>query len=339
MNTWQVAAGSLGRDYASDFLRFGMAFVGGDVQIATMEQVEAGDCIILKRGVSQIIAVGCIVERGGYARGCGDKAWLRDFDGWDLPAYCYVEWHLPSDAIATHGLTRATIQAVNQPHLVELAEQVVRDVPARLNYDPEPTPTKKVGDAEILEFLISEGLRPAAAEDLTTAFRRIRLLARYYYNECDWADIREHETRTFLIMPLLLGLGWAEQQIKIELSVKGGQRIDVACFSRPYRRDREDRPNNEDCVLILESKGFQSGLDYASNQAKQYAEEFPNCRAVALSNGYCYKTYVRQDDGQFRTDPSAYINLLNPQDFYPLRPDTVVGALEALRLLMPHSWH
>ncbi len=35
MNYWQIAAGSQGRDYASEFLRFGMAFVGGDVQIGT----------------------------------------------------------------------------------------------------------------------------------------------------------------------------------------------------------------------------------------------------------------------------------------------------------------
>lgn len=338
MNTWQVAAGSLGRDYAHDFLRFGMAFVGGSAQIETLAQVQEGDRIILKRGTSQIVAVGRVVQRHGHGKGCGDKPWLRDFDGWDLQAYCYVQWHVPSEPITTRGLTRATIQAVNQLRLIELAEQVIRDVSALQEYDAEPVPTQAVEDPEILEFLVKEGLRPAAAEELTAAFRRIRVLARYYYNECYLPDIREHETRTFLIMPLLLGLGWAEQQIKIELGTTGRRRIDVACFNRPYRRDHKGSPNNEDCILILESKDFQSGLDYAPDQAKQYAEEFPNCRIVAVSNGYCYKTYVRQEDGKFQTTPSAYLNLLDPRDRYPLRPDKVAGALEVLRLLMPHSW-
>lgn len=338
MTTWQVAAGSTGRDYATDFLRFGMAFVGGEVQIAAMEQIRVDDLIILKRGMSQVVAVGRAIQRNDHIGGCGDKAWLRDFDGWDLPAYCYVEWHVPLEPIKTRGLTRATIQTVDQRHLIELAEQVIREVPGVEKYDAEPAPTQKVEDAEIVNFLVTEGLRPAAAEDLTAAFRRIRLLGRYYYNECHWQDIREHETRTFLIMPLLLGLGWAEQQIKIELPVEGRRRIDVACFSRPYRRNSENKPNNDDCVLILESKDFQSGLDYAPDQAKGYAREFSNCRTVAVSNGYCYKTYVRQNHGAFQTTPSAYINLLSPQNRYPISPDTVDGALEALRHLMPHSW-
>ncbi|MCH7932328.1 MAG: hypothetical protein IH906_09010 [Proteobacteria bacterium] len=338
LNTWQVAAGSFGRDYSDEFLRLGMAFVGGEVQIETMAQISQGDHIILKRGMSEVVAVGRAVQRNGSVSGSDDKAWLQDFDGWELPAYCYVDWHVPQEPISTRGLTRATIQAVIQPHLIELAKQVIREVPACRNYDPEPAPTQTVEDGKIVEFLVTEGLRPAAAEDLTAAFRRIRMLARYYYNECKWDDIREHETRTFLIMPLLLALGWAEQQIKIELPVNGRRRVDVACFSRPYCRDSKNLPNNDDCVLILESKDFKSGLDYAPQQAQRYSDEFLHCRVVAVSNGYCYKTYVRRDDGAFQLSPSAYINLLNPQDRYPIKPDTVDGALEALRLLMPHSW-
>ena len=337
MTTWQVASGSHGRDYADDFLRFGMAFVGGETKIETIKQVRVGHRMILKSGLSKVVAVGRVVERNGCAIGCGDKPWLRDFDGWDLQAYCYVEWHKPQEPIITRGLTRATIQRVNQRHLVELADRVIRDVPAQKEYDAEPAPTRKVEDSEILEFLISEGLRPVAAEDLTAAFRRIRLLAQYYYHECDWADIREHETRTFLIMPLLLSLGWAEQQVKIELPAGNRRRIDVACFDRPYRRHKDGSPNNEDCVLILENKHFRTGLDYAPEQAKQYADKFPNCRVVVVSNGYCYKAYPKEG-GIFPLSPSAYLNLLNPQDRYPLNPDAVEGALEVLRLLLPQSW-
>ena len=335
---WQVAAGSRGRDYVSDFLRFGMAFVGGETQVATMSRVKAGDRILLKDGLTQVVSVGTVVERNGKANGNQDKSWLRDFDGWDLSAYCYVEWHTPTRPYRTRGLTRATIQRVNQAHLRELAETALRNVAAGPEPAREPAPTRQIADEDILRFLVGEGLRPAAAEDLTTAFRRIRLLARYYYDErkCKWDDIREHETRTFLILPLLLALGWPEQQIKIELGTRD-KRVDVACFARPYRRDGNGRANDGDCVLILESKGFSQGLGYAPEQARDYAQHFPNCRVVVVSNGYCYKAYPKGAQGTYSQTPSAYLNLLNAQDRYPLDPAHVMGCLELLRLLLPSS--
>ena len=58
---WKIAAGSEGRDYSRFFLKFGIAFVGGDTQCARMKQVEEGDIILLKVGKS-IKAAG-IVER------------------------------------------------------------------------------------------------------------------------------------------------------------------------------------------------------------------------------------------------------------------------------------
>jgi hypothetical protein len=330
---WQIAAGSDSRDYTSDFIQFGMAFVGGPDQIARMHEVAEGDVVVLKRGQSRISAVGRVVTRDGRVGGCNDKAWLRDFDGWDLPAYCYVDWHVPDEPIDVQGLTRSTIQRVNQPHLRETALRVLDDYALSPILTPEPPPTNKIADDDMLEFLVREGLRPSAAEDLTDAFRRIRLLARYYYNDCDWKDVREHETRTFLIIPLLVALGWPEQRMKIELGVKNG-RVDIACFTRPYRRV-QGNANGHDCALLLESKGFSQGLYYAHSQAKDYAESFPNCSVVVVSNGYCYKTYRRTDAGDFSLKPSAYLNLLNPQDAYPLDPVDVKGCFEVLRLLLP----
>ncbi len=332
---WQVAAGSRSREYASEFLRFGLAFVG-EPQRAAMEQIRPGDILLLKRGLSVVTAVGRAVERGGTCVGFGDKPWLRDMDGWDLPSYCNVEWHVPPEPIETSGLARATIQRVNQPHLIALADSVLHSVPVSTEIAADPVPTRRVEDQEILEFLIREGMRPAQAEDLTSAFRRIRLLATYYYENCRWDDVREHETRTFLIIPLLLALGWAEQQIKIELGVSGG-RIDVACFTRPYRRDERGNANESDCVLLLESKGFSSGLNNAPEQARGYAAHFPSCQVVVVSNGYCYKTYVRTNEG-FSTSPAAYLNVLKPQDRYPLDPEGVDGCLAVLRCLLPRPW-
>ena len=245
---------------------------------------------------------------------------------------------MPHTPIETRGLARGTIQRVRQKHLKDLAEQTLQAVPALLTTDPEPPATKEVSDDRILAFLIEQGLRPGAADELTTAFRRVRLLANYYYRQRSWHDVREHETRSFLILPLLLALGWAEQQVKIELPVGRRRRADLACFLRPYDPHRPAKETDEDCVLILESKGFSQGLDYAPEQAMQYAKRFPNCQTIAVSNGYCYKTYRRDEQGASGDKPAAYINLLRPRDRYPLDPKNVDGCLEALRLLMPSSY-
>jgi hypothetical protein len=326
----------MGRDYAEYFIGYGVGRVGGEKHIAKMKQVRDGDRVILKRGMLEVVAVGKVVERDGRATG-NSEPWRWDFDGWDLSAYCNVEWHVPPERCRPRGLNQGTIQRVNQPHLQQLAERLLAETPAQSSVSPEPVPTNRVEDPEILEFLLRQGLRTAGAEELTAAFGRIRGLAKYYYKECRWEDVREHETRTFLVLPLLLALGWPEQQIKIELAARG-TKIDVACFSRPYRRDEAGNANNGDCVLILESKGFSQGLVYAPQQAKKYAEHFPACRVVVASNGYCYKAYLRGKNDLFDASPVAYVNLLNPQDRYPLDPDTVKGCLELLRLLLPSSW-
>jgi len=326
---WQIAAGSRGRDYADRFLQFGMAFVGGDEHVKRMGEVSVGDVVLLKRGLSQVVSVGEIVQRNGVCKGEGDKDWLRDFDGWDLPAYCYVDWRVLSVPVDTEGLTRTTIQRVPQEKHRRLADSLF-SLPVR-EHEPEPQPTKDIRDEQILRFLISEGLRPSAADELTNTFRRIRLLADHYYQDGNWDDIREHETRTFLVAPLLLTLGWAEQQVKIELPCSCG-RIDIACFSHVYRR------KNDECVLLIETKDFGSGLDYAPDQARRYAEDFPECQVLVVSNGWCYKTFLRSAVGEsFNDRPSAYLNILRPRDRYPLDPLHVDGALGVLKWLLPSS--
>lgn len=337
MKFWQVAAGSSGRDYTQSFLDYGMAFVGGPVQRQTIVQVKPGDGIVLKRGMSEIVAAGHIVNRDGKCCGDEDKDWLRDFDGWDLAGYCYVDWHVPKKPMAVNGLTRATIQGLNRPDLIASAQSILA-LPKRPASKAEPNKANELGDEQILEFLICEGLRPANAEELTATFNRIRRLARYYYEQCSWEDVREHEARTFLIAPLLIALGWSEQQIKIELAADNRGRIDMACFAKPYRRI-DGTPNNSDCVVLLESKGFQYGLDYAHSQGKSYATTFPASGVVVATNGYCYKAFLRSSDGKgFDERPSAYLNLLRPRDRYPLDPENVAGGLELLRYLLPQFW-
>jgi hypothetical protein len=288
--------------------------------------VRAGDTILLKRGLSEFLAAGTIVTRAGAVSGDGDKEWLHDFDGWELSAHCHVEWHVPTQPLPAQGLRMGTIYETSQPQHLALAQTLLGSPLAPFN--PEPAKTDPIDDEALLEFLIRVGLPVSSADELTEALRRIRLLARYYYYNWEWGEIGEHETRTFLVMPLLLALGWSEQQLKIELSAPGG-RVDIACFSGPYSGKVDD------VVALFETKGFSKGLYYAADQARSYAKHFPKCKVVIITNGFCYKTFLRGDDGSFLTTPSAYLNLLRPQRRYPLDPVAVGGALDMLDWLLP----
>ncbi|MBB3998408.1 type I restriction enzyme HsdR N-terminal domain-containing protein [Aureimonas pseudogalii] len=330
MAYWQIAAGSDQRTYADRFTRHGMAFVGGDAQVKTMAGVQPGDVVVLKQGMTSILAVGRVVERDGRHSGLNDKHWLMDFDGWELRAWCFVDWHEPDKPVPVNGLTRATIQRVNQGHIVAEADRILADVPAKASYDPEPADTARLTDDQMTRDLIDHGLRPGAAEELTVALRRIRLLAGFYLGR-KWDLTKEHEARTFLVIPLLQALGWAEQRIQIEWTIPDVGRADIACFRKPVRK------GDEDCSILIETKNLSQGLFYATDQVNRYASKIPACEVVIVTNGYCYKAYRRDPaTGTFPKLPTAYLNIRDPRTRYPLDPENTDGALAVLQMLIPN---
>jgi len=331
MTYWQVAAGDRGREYSDLFFKYGIMCVGGDNQ-KTLRNIKEGDIVILKRGRSEILGAGKIIERDGIVN-AEDEKWLGDFDGWNLKAYANVEWHRPEESIQAPQLLgmRTILKVPNRQHQ-EKADEIIAKYP-RLRSEPKPNLNEisLLKDEEIVEYLISKGFRPGNAEELTNTFNRIRLLANFYYNECDWKEVREHETRTFLIIPLLFALGWSEQKLKIELGIKDRKRVDIAAFSKSFVKALDDEM--EYCKLIIESKGFQFGLGNVRKQAIAYAEAFPNCEKVIVSNGFCYKAFSKKGD-TFSTIPTAYTNLLKPTNKHPLYPNSE-GTLGVFKLLLP----
>ena len=62
-NYWQIATGSNQRDYAEDFFKYGIAFVGDEKHVIRIsKQVELGDYVVAKRGMN-ILAIGEVVSR------------------------------------------------------------------------------------------------------------------------------------------------------------------------------------------------------------------------------------------------------------------------------------
>ena len=333
---WQIAAGSDQRDYSEWFLKYGIAFTGRDHGLC---KVKVGDIIVLKRGVTEILAVGKAIDKNGRPGGCRDKEWLLDFDGWELAEYRYVKWKKPEKPIPVQGLTRGTLKGLHQQELKDKANEIW-ETGTSVCTSPEPSSEiRNVKDDEILNFLIEQGVSPSSSDEITSTISKIRLLAKYYYfqYEYPWGEIGEHEIRTFLVVPFLLALGWSPQQMKIEFKCTGGK-IDLAVFRNSCKSNNKNQWDSE-CVAILETKRFGVGLDYADQQVKSYSKiEFPQCKALIATNGYCYKLYLRDGNKEFKPKPSAYINFLRPKEKYPIDPGGEVGgALEAIKSLLPNN--
>ncbi len=337
MNYWQVAAGEGARDYSEMFVQFGVMLVGAGnpgryfdnkdyyrghrdwrTQVVSFaERVKAKDMVILKRPYHrqwQIRAVGQVT---------GDYEYLEQFDdveGWDLQHCRRVEWVCPGDNVITKGLSMGTFKRVNSNEAIEKAEKVLEEG-KKQKAKEIPPPARKISDEDLVESLIGKGLRPADAETVIQTISRVRRLAHWYKRY--GRDLSEHEIRTFLIVPILLALGWSEQKIKIEW-----KHTDMSFFSEVYKRG--EKPS-----MILESKRAWEGLHYAERQLVRYTKVFPECHRLVTSDGIRYQLYVRRgNEWNLTGDFRAYANLLNLKDRHPYLED-IGGAPNLFMSLMP----
>lgn len=334
VNFWQVAAGEGSRDYSSVFSRFGLMLIGGGEPgpffeqrdyyekhhdwrsqvVSFAEKVQQGDAVILKkphRKEWEIIAVGQVTGPYEYLE------LFDDVEGWDLRHCRKVEWVKPSSKTLVSSLARGTFRAVNSLDVQNKASEILQNSsPSPTN--PLPPPVRRISDEELVERLIDNGLRPADAETVIQTIGRVRRLAKWY--SIRGRDISEHETRTFLIMPVLLALGWSEQKLKIEWN-----NLDVAFFDGVYGKA------DTHCIMILESKRMWEGLSYAEWQIKRYSEKFPLCSRLVISDGVCYRLYRKENDDWKWV---AYMNLLKLKDSHPYYTD-IKGAGEIFVKLMP----
>lgn len=268
------------------------------------EDVSEGDIVVLKRPKGQkweVIAA-------GYVQGNYDYLDLfDDVEGWDLQHCRHVNWRKPQREMLITGLTRGTFKRV---HKLSAQRELKKVVVNGISVSSEPTskPPKELTDEDLIGYLINYGLRIKDAEDFTSTIHRIRRLIRWYYKY--GKDILEHETRSFLILPLLLTLGWTEQQLKIEW-----KKLDIAFFEEPYSKENCDP---DACIIILESKRLREGFVFAETQVIQYATDYPNCHRIIVSDGCRYKLFEQENE---KWEYSAYLNILNPKQKHSYAPN------------------
>lgn len=326
---WLIAAGDALRDYSDVFLRFGVMLVGSgdsgsyfenrkayseiDRVRRFAEEVQPGDVVILKRGVRSIVATGIVDEReDSYFH----SEVFGDVQGFSIQHGRYVTWYKPDEEVLVSGLARGTLTHTYKSHIQQFAERIIHENTA-LTSDEIPSPAENVDDEELIDYLIMHGLGSGQAEEVIRAFWRVRRLGRWY--EYEGEDVSEHETRTFLVVPLLLALGWPEQRLKIEW-----KQLDIAFFKSNYSPDANP-------MMILESKRLDRPLFGAEKQAKNYSKKFPHCNKLVVSNGIRYLLFVKKKNEWL---PKAYLNLLKLRTRHPYYVE-IYGAPELLAQLLP----
>ncbi len=333
MNYWQVAAGAGGRDYHEVFLKYGVMLMGtggrGDYRknkgeyddydsndIRYFYDADEGDIVVLKRPSGrlwEVLAVGTI--RGEYDL----LPTFDDVEGWHLQHCRYVEWFKPKDESPIPGLSRGTFRGIHKQPTIQTIRKMLESGEPKPS-SPIPEPVAELSDEDLIDLLINYGLRPKDAEEFTRTIHRIRRLVTWY--DKYGVDVKEHETRTFLIVPLLLALGWPEQKLKVEWN-----NIDIAFFEKPYSKENK---GSNDCIIILESKRLWVGLSYGTSQAATYASKYPECNRLIVSDGCCYKLFKRKGNTWNYT---AYLNILMPKRKHPYEPN-VGGAPDVFLSLM-----
>jgi hypothetical protein len=262
--------------------------------------------------MKQIVAVGEAVSGYGYS------PLLSDVHGWDSQHYIEVDWHIPVAPIdlSSYQMPYSTVTRLNvQGILDQISKAEYQPYSGRKRRLEDLKEPRKISIGDITNSLIEQGLRIQDSENIAQTINRVSRLARWY-GDNDY-DVLEHEIRTFLVIPLLISLGWSEQKIKIEFD-----HIDIAVFSRPYTK----KDASKDPYMIIETKSFKDGLYFAQDQAFKYATKYSDCGLLLLTNGYIYKIYEKTNQG---FEESGYLNLLDMREHHYLN-EKIHGAIYAI---------
>lgn len=148
-------------------------------------------------------------------------------------------------------------------------------------------------------------------------FSSLQRVASWYSNESKQPEGRpsEQETVCYLVIPLLLSLGWSQQTAAIEWN-----RLDVALF-------RGMPPTDATLECIVEAKLLDRSVFRPFGQALEYALQpgRQGCDRLVVTDGIRYALH-RRAGKDFELE--AYLNVLDPRDSYPVLG--CAGAVQAV---------
>ena len=230
-----------------------------------------------------------------------------DVQGWDLCHFVRVKWYKPPKDIEFSKtlLARQTIAQVSSREVLDrIIGETYKPYTEQKHNFLKLKERRRIEVDDVLQSFVDSGVRIQDAENIAKTIARISKLARWYVENDDRA--LEHEIRTFLVVPLLISLGWSrEQKIKIEYN-----KIDIAVFDKPFTKENRKSPK-----IIIETKRFQDGLNLATKAIKEYAKKYPDCQRLIATNGFRYKLFVKDKYGY---KERGYFNLFDMREHYYL---------------------
>lgn len=297
---WQVSAGPANRRYAAVFLKYGVALIGpgdpgawgperrdeefeGSYVRRFATEVREGDAIILRGGVSRIVAVG-VVASEQYEH----LPQFEDVNGWDLQHARRVRWCALPDEYdfggALFGAQATRFSRVSHEKVIDFVERFLKSPP--VDWQRAALPALPEIDPPMDE-------PPAALKDLVAQLHDLHPL---YWDGVGFGEPpREDELLAHCVVPLLRALGWPVELIGIKW-----RNVDVTLFRTLPRTP-------ENVYLIIEAKRLGQGVEGALEQAKDYLKALGISRNVVVTDGVRYRLY----DSQNEFASLAYANLTN----------------------------
>jgi len=293
---WQVSGGPLNRDYADIFVRYGVALIGpGDTGAWTpklslayqddfvrrfVQDVQIGDILLLRSGISTIRAVGLVAE---------DYEYLPQFDdvnGWDLQHARRVRWfELPAGydfGNPVFGASPARFSRVNAKEVVAYANAVVKSPPD--HWKTAHLPPLPVESPPLEKY-------PHYLDELVA---QVNDLVGLYQDTQRFGELPpEDELLAHYIVPFLRALGWPVEKIGVKWRY-----VDVTTFLSLPRTP-------ENVQFIIEAKRLGAGVEGALEQALGYLKDLGVQRDIIVTDGIRYRLFAA--DKGFA--PTAYANL------------------------------
>lgn len=282
------------------------------------QDMNDGDFVVLRLGTSSIYGVGQIV--GDYEH-CEE---FNDVDGWAIGHARRVRWLWKYKERPKKFDTRAlksgdTTQRLKAPAVEAWLESLdISDAERAWTLVNLPKTGVDINIGDISEYLFNKGVASNLISSLADQIDEFIRVAKWYTRSDSLPS--EAETVTYLVVPLLLALGWTPQRMAIEWN-----KIDVALFSSLPR-------TKESLAVVVEAKKMNDSCLSAFEQARDYALAGKICRRIIVTDGLRYGVFIRNSvDQPFSL--YAYMNLTRLRNEYPIYE--CKGVRDALLVMTP----
>ena len=294
---WQVSAGPSDRSYTDQLLKHGVALIGpGDAGAWCAErpdkefeggfvrrfaaELQIGDVLLLRSGLSTIRAVGLVASEYEYL------PQFDDVNGWDLQHARRVRWcRLPEPydfGEPVFGASPPRVSRVQSGDVVDYAHRFVRSPPTY--WQGRTLPSLPVEEMSLIMPPTELQQIVAQVQDLVALYRDANAFGEHPM---------EDELVAHYVVPFLRALGWPVEKIAVKW-----HRIDVSVFS--------DLPRTpQHCHYLIEAKRLGTGVEGALNQAIRYVSALDVPCDVVVTDGIRYRMYEANDNFA----PVAYANL------------------------------